>query len=186
MSWLNGLEQCSTPVNLFTDYETFAGYKNMNTGILGFLQAFAGRIVASRRWLFSTVSEAAGKVLTAVKPDIRNRDTVSSDERVLASWIGNDLQQEALNGLYSALPVMATCNDSALRNDWSKLQSSDHFYYMSMEQSAGVATNTSFNPYSSPYDAFINYMNVLSDFLIRVDEYENDRVPDDSRQSFKT
>jgi len=59
VSWLNGLEQSTTPVNLFADYETFAGYKNMNTGILSFLQVFATRIVASRRWLFSTVSEAA-------------------------------------------------------------------------------------------------------------------------------
>jgi alpha-amylase len=184
MNWLNGLEQGSTPVNLFTDYETFAGYKNMNTGILGFLQAFAGRIVSSRRWLFSTVSEAAGRILTEVKPDLHDRKNESSGDRVLSSWIGNDLQQEALNGLYSALPVMATCTDSSLRNDWSKLQSSDHFYYMSLEQSPDGTMNTSFNPYSSPYDAFINYMNVLSDFLIRVNEYENNHIPDESRQSF--
>ena len=173
VGWLNGLEQSTTPVNLFTDYETFAGYKNMNTGILNFLQTFAGRIVASRRWLFSTVSEAAEKVLTVVKPD-QNRNKVTGEDRILFSWIGNDLQQEALNGLYSALPVMATCKDIGLRNDWSKLQSSDHFYYMNLEHSYG--DNNSFNPYSSPYDAFINYMNVLSDFLIRVNKYENDQI----------
>ncbi|MFA5972461.1 MAG: glycoside hydrolase family 57 protein [Lentimicrobiaceae bacterium] len=176
VGWLNGLEQSTTPVNLFTDYETFAGYKNMNTGILNFLQTFAGRIVASRRWLFSTVSEAAEKVLTVVKPDSLNRDKVTGDDRVLFSWIGNDLQQEALNGLYSALPVMATCTDISLRNDWSKLQSSDHFYYMCLEQSHNGGMNTSFSPYNSPYDAFINYMNVLSDFLIRVNKYENDHI----------
>ena len=176
VGWLNGLEQSTTPVNLFTDYETFADYKNMNTGILNFLQTFAGRIVASRRWLFSTVSEAAEKVLNVVKPDSQNRDKVTGDDRILFSWIGNDLQQEALNGLYSALPVMATCTDIALRNDWSKLQSSDHFYYMSLEQSDDGEMNTSFSPYNSPYDAFINYMNVLSDFLIRVNKYENDHI----------
>lgn len=183
MGWLNGMEQNTTPVNLVTDYETFADYKNMKTGILGFLQSFAGRIVASRRWLFSTVSEAAEKVLTVVKPDSQSRDKVTANNRVLDTWIGNDLQQEALNGLYSALPVMATCNDSELRNDWSKLQSSDHFYYMSLEHSHGGEINTSYNPYSSPYDAFINYMNVLSDFRIRVNKYENDHIHNDQFKS---
>jgi alpha-amylase len=171
MSWLNGLEQCTTPVNLFTDYETFAGYKNMNTGILSFLQVFATRIVASRRWLFSTVSEAAVTIKSVIKPDSQNRVRPTDENRVLSSWIGNDLQREALNGLYSALPVMAKCNDSALRSDWSKLQSSDHFYYMNLEHFRDGDRSTSYNPYNSPYDAFINYMNVLSDFLIRVNEY---------------
>jgi len=173
------MEQSTTPVNLFTDYETFAGYRNMNTGILGFLQNFTGRIVASQRWLFSTVSEAAETVKSVVKLGSHKREKVSGNNSVLSSWIGNDLQQEALNGLYSALPVMATCKDNALRRDWSKLQSSDHFYYMSLEQFADGKLYTSFNPYNSPYDAFLNYMNVLSDFLIRVSEYENDHKPAD-------
>ena len=179
VGWLNSMEQSATPVNLFTDYETFAGYKNMNTGILSFLQNFAGRIVSSRRWLFSTVSEAAETVKSVVMPGSPKRDNATVSDSVLSSWIGNDLQQEALNGLYSALPVMATCKDDALRRDWSKLQSSDHFYYMSLEQFRDGKMNTSFNPYSSPYDAFLNYMNVLSDFLIRVNMYENDHMPAD-------
>ena len=112
-------------------------------------------------------------------PGSPKRDNATVSDSVLSSWIGNDLQQEALNGLYSALPVMATCKDDALRRDWSKLQSSDHFYYMSLEQFRDGKMNTSFNPYSSPYDAFLNYMNVLSDFLIRVNEYENDHMPAD-------
>ena len=173
MGWLNRLEQSTASVNLFTDYETFAGNRNMNTGILNFLQAFADRIVSSKRWLFSTVSEAAGTVLDAVKPGSQKRDKSTGYENTLEAWIGNDLQREALNGLYSALPVMAKCKDEGLRRDWIKLQSSDHFYYMRLEQSDNGETINSFNPYSSPYDAFINYMNVLADFLIRVEEYEN-------------
>ena len=177
MGWLNRLEQSTASVNLFTDYETFAGNRNMNTGILNFLQAFADRIVSSKRWLFSTVSEAAGTVLDAVKPGSQKRDKSTGYENTLEAWIGNDLQREALNGLYSALPVMAKCKDEGLRRDWSKLQSSDHFYYMRFEQSDNGETINSFNPYSSPYDAFINYMNVLADFLIRVEEYENGQMP---------
>ncbi len=186
MNWLNGLEQCLKPVNLFTDYETFAGNKNMNTGILGFLQALVDRIVSSQRWFFSTVSEAAGKILTVIKPDLYNHENESRDDQVLASWIGNDMQQEAFKGLYSALPVMTRCNDSGLRSDWSKLQSSDHFYYMSLDQSHDGILNASFTPYSSPYDAFLNYMNVLSDFLIRVNEYKNNHLPDESRKSLNS
>ncbi len=186
MNWLNGLEQCLKPVNLFTDYETFAGNKNMNTGILGFLQALVDRIVSSQRWFFSTVSEAAGKILTVIKPDLYNHENESRGDQVLASWIGNDMQQEAFKGLYSALPVMTRCNDSGLRSDWSKLQSSDHFYYMSLDQSHDGILNASFTPYSSPYDAFLNYMNVLSDFLIRVNEYKNNHLPDESRKSLNS
>jgi alpha-amylase len=186
MNWLNGLEQCLNPVNLFTDYETFAGNKNMNTGILGFLQALVDRIVSSQRWFFSTVSEAAGKILTVIKPDLYNHENESRGDQVLASWIGNDMQQEAFKGLYSALPVMTRCNDSGLRSDWSKLQSSDHFYYMSLDQSQDGIMNASFTPYSSPYDAFLNYMNVLSDFLIRVNEYKNNHLPDESQESLNS
>jgi alpha-amylase len=177
MGWLNGLEQSTASVNLFTDYETFAGYRNMSTGILNFLQAFTDRIVSSKRWLFSTVSEAAETVMDVVKPNSQKRDKSTGDGHALDAWICNDLQREALNGLYSALPVMANCKDEALRRDWSKLQSSDHFYYMNFEQSGNVEMINSFNPYSSPYDAFINYMNVLADFLIRVDEYGNGQIP---------
>jgi alpha-amylase len=186
MNWLNGLEQCLKPVNLFTDYETFAGNKNMNTGILGFLQALVDRIVSSQRWFFSTVSEAAEKILTVIKPDLYNHENESRGDQVLASWIGNEMQQEAFKGLYSALPVMTRCNDSGLRSDWSKLQSSDHFYYMSLDQSQDGIMNASFTPYSSPYDAFLNYMNVLSDFLIRVNEYKNNHLPDESRESLNS
>lgn len=182
VNWLNGLEQNTTPVNLFTDYETFASYKNINNGILNFLQNFADKIVSSKRWIFSTVSEAAETALTILKPDALAIDKIKSDQQVLTSWIGNELQQEALNVLYSALPIMATCTDNALRSDWSKLQSSDHFYYMRLEKSHDGKINNSFNPYGSPYDAFINYMNVLTDFLIRVNNYGNEHLSANQRR----
>ncbi len=179
VSWLNGLEQNSSPVNLFADYDTFADNKNMNTGILSFLQNFADKIVSSKRWLFRTASEAAEAVITADKPYTSSKDTIKREKHVLTSWIGNDLQQEALNGLYSALPVMAYCNDNDLRSDWSKLQSSDHFYYMSLEKFHDSNINNLYSPYNSPYDAFINYMNVLTDFLIRVNNYSNNHKTSD-------
>ena len=177
LGWLDGLEQSPSPVNLFIDYATFADKKNLSTGILIFLQNFASKVVSSKRWHFKTVSEAAETVLTVIKSESPASDESRSVERILASWIGNDLQQEALYSLYSALPIMASCNDNALRSDWYKLQSSDHFYYMSFEKSHDGKINRTFNPYDSPYDAFINYMNVMSDFLLRVNNYGYKHLP---------
>jgi len=78
--------------------------------------------------------------------------------------------------LYSVAPVMRNCTDKELLSDWNKLQTCDHFYYMSTKLEHGVYAHQYFSPYSSPYDAFMNYMNVLSDFLIRVDDYANSKT----------
>jgi alpha-amylase len=183
MGWLNGIELNSNPVNLFADYETFAGFRNMNTGILSFLKNLASSIVSSKRWFFSTVSDAAVAGRDAVSTDTDNGNKLDPTNSVLESWIGNELQQEALNGLYSALPVMSICDDDDLLRDWSNLQASDHFYYMSMKPFTEGKMNAAFSPYNSPYEAFLNYMNVLADFLIRVQEYGNRYIPGISKRS---
>ncbi len=77
-------------------------------------------------------------------------------------WNGNDLQQEALDKLYAVSERVNLCTNSALKLDWLRLQSTDHFRYMSHYDSFG-------SKYASPYDAFTNYMNVLADFLLRVE-----------------
>jgi alpha-amylase len=72
---------------------------------------------------------------------------------------------------------MATCEDAELHRDWNYLQASDHFYYMCTKWFSDGVVHHYFNPYGTPYEAFLNYMNVLSDFLIRVNEYaENTSV----------
>lgn len=80
------------------------------------------------------------------------------------------LQNEALGKLYAVAERVNLCQDRRLKQDWEYLQSSDHFYYMSTKNMADGASHAAFSPYDSPFAAFTNYMNVLADFLVRVEE----------------
>ena len=94
----------------------------------------------------------------------------ADEERDVTAWLGNELQQEAFNKLYGLYEKVALINDPALFNDFGHLQESDHFYYMCTKFFSDGEVHKYFNPYDTPYEAFINYMNVLSDFIIRVNE----------------
>ena len=82
--------------------------------------------------------------------------------------MGNELQTAAVKKLYSMSDRVNRCNSEALLRDWVYLQSSDHFYYMSTKFFSDGAVHAYFNPYENPYQAFMNYMNVLSDFELRL------------------
>ncbi len=90
--------------------------------------------------------------------------------RDVSAWKGNELQNEALGKLYAVAERVNLCQDRRLKQDWEYLQSSDHFYYMSTKNLADGASHAAFSPYDSPFAAFTNYMNVLADFLVRVEE----------------
>ena len=92
----------------------------------------------------------------------------ADEERDLSAWLGNELQDEAYTKLYELAWPMKDVDDPALRKDWNYLQSSDHFYYMCTKFFSDGEVHRRFNPFESPYEAFINYMNVLNDFKIRV------------------
>ena len=105
----------------------------------------------------------------------------TDEARDVSAWRGNTMQREALEKLYSIADRVNLCTDRRLKQDWLFLQSSDHFYYMSTKNLADGATHASFSPYESPFDAFINYMNVLADFMVRVreqypEEIENEEL----------
>ena len=90
--------------------------------------------------------------------------TWSGEARDASAWQGNLLQQEALNKLFSVAERVALCEERSIKVDFMRLQSSDHFYYMN------TSGTYAFSPYSTPYEGFTNYMNVLSDFIVRVEE----------------
>jgi len=102
----------------------------------------------------------------------------ADEERDLSAWLGNELQKEAFGKLYSLAPQMKRISDPQLLTEWKYLQTSDHFYYMSTKIHADGAVHQYFNPFGSPYDAFINYMNVVSDFTIRVEKAPKSQQPD--------
>jgi alpha-amylase len=92
----------------------------------------------------------------------------ADEERDLSAWLGNELQRSAFDKLYGIGERVRLSNDKRLLQDWYYLQSSDHFYYMSTKHFSDGAMHSHFSPYDSPYEAFMNYMNVLSDFIDRV------------------
>lgn len=160
--WISNIPEEEPIVNLWMGYETFGIRQQAYTGIFEFLKALP-YFAMEQKMSFVTPAEAA-KELTAVDTLSTNSAiSWSGETKNLSVWTGNDLQQEALNKLYSVGERVRLCTDKALQQDWLALQSVDHFRYMS--HTDAFDTN-----YESPYEAFMNYMNVLSDFLQRVDE----------------
>jgi alpha-amylase len=176
ISWLNAINKNEQIINLFMDYGTFGIHQKAETGIFRFINTLVEKIIKSGKWNFNTVSQAAETIEPAATLNIPQSISWADQDRDISAWLGNDLQQEAYNSLYSVVDVMQTCTDSELLSDWNKLQTCDHFYYMSTKYFNDGVIHRFFSPYSSPYEAFVNYMNVLSDFLIRVHEYSDRRA----------
>lgn len=162
MSWIASTPKDEEVINIFLNYETLGGIHARNTGIFEFIEALP-TYAEKNNITFSTPSE----VLKTQKP-IGSVSTISpiswaKEEKDLSSWLGNALQKEAFDKLYEIRDRVRLSGVRRLRQDWLYLQSCDHFYYMSTKD------GLPFSPYASPYDAFSNYMNVLSDFKERVD-----------------
>jgi len=171
IGWLNAVEKKQEIVNLFMDYETFGEHQKADSGIFAFLNSFPAKVIKSGKWKFLTPSEASKELQPVAGLNVPHAISWADEERDLTAWIGNDLQDEAIGSLYSVAGLMAMCDDEVLLSDWHYLQASDHFYYMCTKWFSDGAVHHYFNPYSTPYEAFLNYMNVLSDFLLRLKLY---------------
>ena len=171
VGWLNNVDPKQELVNLFLDYETFGEHQKPESGIFGFLRAFPEMLIKTQNWQFRTPSEIVDDLPPVAGIDCPHPISWADEERDLTAWLGNDLQNEAFTSLYKVSEIMAHCTDADLHRDWNYLQASDHLYYMCTKWFSDGEVHQYFNPYGSPYDAFLNYMNVLSDFLIRVREY---------------
>lgn len=180
VDWLNQIPENEEVVNLFMDYETFGEHQWKDTGIFEFMKALPATILKNSPFTFSTPSEVAAKLQVVSAVNVPHAISWADEERDLTAWLGNELQHEAFDKLYSLGQKVYESNDEALMQDFAYLQVSDHFYYMSTKFFSDGEVHSYFNPYRSPYDAFINYMNVLSDFEIRVNAAlrsdEDDRV----------
>jgi len=175
MGWLSAIEKKQEIVNLFMDYETFGEHQKADTGIFAFLLALPVKVIKSGKWKFLTPAEASQQLQPVAGLNVPHAISWADEERDLTAWIGNDLQDQAIGSLYAVADMMAQCDDGNLRSDWHYLQASDHFYYMCTKWFSDGAVHHYFNPYGSPYEAFLNYMNVLSDFLLRVKQYAENK-----------
>jgi alpha-amylase len=153
--------------NLFMNYETFGNLQSRESGIFEFFRALP-RFAAERDITFSTPSEVTAKFKAVETLPVAYPISWADEERDTSAWLGNTLQQEAFQKLYSIGERVRMSKDRRLLQDWLYLQTSDHFFYMSTKRSSDGIMHQHFSPYDSPYDAFTNYMNVLSDFIKRV------------------
>ncbi len=110
----------------------------------------------------------------------------ADEERDTSAWLGNLLQNEAFDKLYSVAERVRLCDDRRLKQDWHYLQTSDHFYYMCTKFLSDGAIHSHYSPYDSAYEAFTNYMNVLSDFIVRVQEQYPDTIENEELNSLIT
>lgn len=173
LSWLKSdIGDGGSVINLFMDYETFGEHQNASTGIFDFMRYLPEAVIADGTFSFRTPTEAAAAHKPVSSLEVPEPISWADEERDITAWLGNDLQQEAYNKLYAQYEKVALVGDPALFNDFGHLQESDHFYYMCTKFFSDGEVHKYFNPYETPYEAFINYMNVLSDFIVRVnDEY---------------
>ncbi|OJV21564.1 MAG: alpha-amylase [Bacteroidetes bacterium 41-46] len=168
ITWLSRSLEREEIVNLFMDYETFGEHQQESTGIFKFLEHLPGAILSQTNFEFLTVSEACKKHQPVAPLHVPYAISWADEERDTSAWLGNELQNEAFGKLYEVREQVAESGDPDLAADFLKLQESDHFYYMCTKFFSDGAVHKYFNPYDTPYEAFINYMNVLSDFLVRV------------------
>ncbi len=174
VDWLNAIPKEQECVNLFMDYETFGEHQWPETGIFDFLRALPGRVLSHSDFTFHTPNDLSEMLQPVSKIHVGYPISWADEERDLTAWLGNDLQDDAFNKLYEIEEKVKRCNDPKILKDWRYLQTSDHFYYMCTKWFSDGDVHKYFNPYNSPYEAFINFMNILSDFLIRI----NERCPD--------
>ena len=169
-AWLAESAANDDIINLFMDYETFGEHQNASTGIFEFMRALPDAVLANTQLKFVTPSEAAAKHQPVAPLHVPYAISWADEERDTSAWLGNELQNEAFEKLYSLEKGVLAAKDEELLADFRKLQESDHFYYMCTKFFSDGAVHKYFNPYDTPYEAFINYMNVLSDFALRVEK----------------
>lgn len=170
VKWISAVPQEEEVINLFMDYETFGEHQWAETGIFDFMRHLPEAVLSQTNYRFSTPSEVVANAKPVGKIHVPIPISWADEERDLTAWLGNDLQDEAFDKLYDLEALVKDCEDSDIKRDWVYLQTSDHFYYMCTKFFSDGDIHSYFSPYDSPYDAFINYMNVLSDFKLRLKE----------------
>ena len=157
-------------INLFMDYETFGEHQKASTGILDFMKALPKAVLAQGDMEFETVSKAAAKHQPVSVLHCPHVMSWADEERDITAWLGNELQNEAFSKLYAMKDSIKSLKNADFDYVWNFMQTSDHFYYMATKWLSDGDVHSYFNPYGSSSEAFINYMNVLSDFQIEVEK----------------
>ena len=156
--------------NLFVDFETFGEHHWAESGILDFLAHLPAEILRDRDNDFLTPGQVLDRYDAASEVDVPHMTSWDESDRDLSPWLGNAMQSNALHELYKVEGTLKERADPALTADWRRLTASDHFYYMCTKYWSDGDVNRHFSPYESPYDSYINFMNVLDNVQSRLRE----------------
>lgn len=166
VSWLNNIEDNAEIVNIFMDYETFGEHHSADSGILNFLSQLPDEIVKTPGLEFVTPAEAIKKLQPISPINVHYPTSWVDEERDTSAWLGNELQQDALNKLYEMQDFINSNDDYEIKKIYRYLQTSEHFLYMSTKWFSDGKAHRDFNPFGTPYEAYINFRNVLNDFML--------------------
>ena len=168
VDWLSNLDEKEETINLFMDYETFGEHQWEETGIFKFMKNLPEQILKHPHNHFVLPSEAVKFYDAKAEIDMHNFVSWADIERDLSAWLGNNMQESAFQQLYLLEKEIIESGDEKLIEDWRKLQTSDHFYYMCTKWFSDGDVHKYFNPYESPYDSFIAFMNIINDLKYRI------------------
>lgn len=160
-------------VNLFMDYETFGEHQWSETGIFDFLKQLPKEILKTKNIDFKTPSEAVDSYPAHSVYNSPDFCSWADTERDLSAWLGNSLQLDAAERIYQLEKEVKETGDEKLLNTWSQLLTSDHLYYMCTKYWSDGDVHKYFSPYDTPYDAYINYMNIVTDLEERIENRKN-------------
>ena len=166
--WVSHSLQDTEVLNLFMNYEVIGHYNRAESGIFDFLRYFIQQIAENPNYQFLLPKEVTKKHTAKDILPVPYPISWTDEERDITSWLGNELQKEAFTELFKIQPLVKKKKNAELNEDYSRLQASEHFYFMRTKLFSGADYHKYILPYESPYEAFINYMNVLSDFIERV------------------
>jgi alpha-amylase len=165
VNWLASAPETEQLFNIWMNYEVLGSLQAAETGIFEFFKAIP-RFAFAKGIGFSTPSDVVNIMKSVGELAVPYPCSWAGEEKDVSPWLGNVLQKEAASKLYEIGERVRMVRDRRIRQDWNYLQASDHFNYMSTKLFPGPSV---YSPYENAYDAFNNYMNVLSDFINRVE-----------------
>jgi alpha-amylase len=171
-NWVNAFNGNGECINLFMDYETLGEHQWEDTGIFEFMKVLPRELLKHPDNNFKTPSELVRDLEAKDWIDCHHMISWADMERDLSAWLGNRLQQESAKRIYMMEEQVKALNDPKMLDNWRKLQTSDHFYYMCTKWFNDGDVHKYFNPYNSPYDSFINFTNVMNDMTIRINMHQ--------------
>ena len=165
--WCHSVADSAELINIFNDYHCFGLRHSGETGIFDFMEALPAAVLSRKDFRFTTPAEAVKKIEPVGEIDVPEFMSWDDEGRDLTAWLGNDMQKDAIHALYALAPRVRKVNAPDLTHDFERLQTYDHFRYISTKWFADFLSDRP-NPFNSPYDAYITYMNVLADFEMRL------------------